>query len=394
MNLLLKMPKNKLTKIEKSGITIAIDALAISRKSAGSFTVLIGLVRELVNLCDYKFVIYVACSDIEYELGSCKERIDYVYTPSWAKKFLLRLFWQQLILPKLARKSGCKLIYSAAGYPELLASLPVVSHQQNLWSFAKPKQWWTVKNRIKSFLRRRIASSTLRSSDANIFISDYLRDCANNLFPETKDKNFTVHNAVFCLDGHALKDFKADWIDKEFCISVGSVIIHKNYEVLLRAFSIINRNCPDLYLIIVGNYNTIYGQRVKDLCQRLRLNSRVIFTGALKLEEILYLYKKAVFSINVSLLEGFGIPVLESLVMASPVICSDIPAFREIASDAAIYCNSRIPEDIAEKAIRFYADENKRRNLATKGLERASKFSWNNSAKKLLVIFDKFLRVQ
>ena len=64
---------------KKQEIKIAVDALAISCRSAGSFTVLIGLMRELISLCEYKFVIYAACSDIEDELGDCKERIDYFF---------------------------------------------------------------------------------------------------------------------------------------------------------------------------------------------------------------------------------------------------------------------------------------------------------------------------
>ena len=82
------------------------------------------------------------------------------------------------------------------GYPEIFASLPVISHQQNLWSFAKPQSWWRPKNRAKSFLRRQVAKIALRKSKANIFISDFLRSAANEMVPKTAEKNFTIHNAI------------------------------------------------------------------------------------------------------------------------------------------------------------------------------------------------------
>lgn len=50
--------------MDKSRTTIAVDALAVSRKSAGGFTVLLGLMRELMELCDYDFVIYALCGDL------------------------------------------------------------------------------------------------------------------------------------------------------------------------------------------------------------------------------------------------------------------------------------------------------------------------------------------
>ena len=123
------------------------------------------------------------------------------------------------------------------------------------------------------------------------------------------------------------------------------------------------------------------------------MDNKVFFAGSLKLEQIFYLYKRAVFSINVSLLEGFGLPVLESLAMSCPVVCSDIPAYKEIAADSAIYCDSKKPENIAEKAIQLYADEDQREKMAVRGIEQAAKFSWNDSAEKLLAIFNNILRI-
>ena len=375
---------------EKEDI-IAVDALAISRTSAGSFTVLICLIRELIVLSHYKFIIFVVSHDIEKELTVFDERCRYVYVPSWAKSLPLRLLWEQFFLPGLAKKAGCKLLYSASGYPELFISLPVVTHQQNLWPFVQSQKWWTLKNHMKSFLRRRVAGLALRNSRANLFISDYLRGCANALYPGTKSKNFTVHNAISSNDISDTKPVFAEWIDKPFCLSVSSLVIHKNYLNLLKSFKIATDRIENLNLVIVGNNTTTYGLEVRRLSEQLGLQKRVIFVGPLDLQEVYFLYKNALFSINISLLEGFGIPVLESMALGCPVICSKAAAFLEIGGKAVCYCQPHDLQDISQKMVRMYSDEGLREKCRIDGLEQSGKFNWTQSAKALLDIFKKIL---
>ena len=373
----------------KFNTKIAVDALAISRKSAGSFTVLLGLMRELVGLCDYKFVIYARTKDIEAEMGGFDGRITYVYSPVWTSNFVLRCMWQQLVLPRSAKNVGCDILYSASGFPEPFTSLPVVSHQQNLWSFAEPDVWWPYKARLKTFLRRILAKIALKTSRANVFISDYLRECANRTVPSTEVKNFTVHNAVPYDLSVIVVSPENVAIKGDFCISVGSAAIHKNFTTLLKAFKIVAEKCDNLNLLIAGNHKTAYGETVQNLCRELDLQQRVVFCGPLDFKNIMWLYKKAMFSVNVSLLEGFGLPVLESMASGCPVICSDCMAFSEIGGTAVCYCQPTDPCDIAGKILKMYGNEDLRKRLSELGLERSRKFNWRNSAKVLMEIFEK-----
>lgn len=364
-------------------IIIAVDALAISRRSAGSFTVLLGLMRELPKLSSCKFIIYVLQRDIEQQLGTCNGRFEYVYAPRWAKRLVLRCFWQQLIMPRLAKKAGCRLLYSASGYPELFTLLPVVSHQQNLWCFAKPQRWWTIRNRMKSFLRRQIAKVAIHKSKANVFISDYIRECAGRMVPSTQGKNFTVHNGILYDLLSANTSVEKAASKRDLCISVGSLVVHKNYTTLLQAFKIVARKCANLDIVIVGNYKTDYGRKVRRLCRQLDLQNRVIFRGPLDFDSIIELYGRARFSINVSLLEGFGLPILESMAAGCPVISAASSALPEIGGDAVCYCDPQNLCDVAEKMIKMYQDEALRTKLRKLGLERAKQFIWENSALKL-----------
>lgn len=374
--------------------TIAVDALAVSRKSSGGFTVLLGLMRELMELCDYDFVIYTLCGDIEDKLGGYSGRIKYIYAPGWARAFVLRCLWQQFILPQLAKRAGCRLLYSASGYPELFTRLPIVSHQQNLWAFECPKKWWPKQNRKKVFLHRQISKLAVRISDINIYISDYIRECADRMVPSSRVKNFTIHNGLTLhrsLGTEDISDIK-EILNSKYCLCVNTVAYHKNYIRLIEAFKLICEKCQDLNLVMVGRYDTDHGRLVFNLCRELGLEKRVIFLGSQDYNKIIHLYKHAFFSVNVSFLEGFGLTVLESMSQGCPVVCSNITAFPEIGGDSVLYCDPLDPLDIAEKMMRMYNDKDLRERFHKTGIERSNMFTWRNSAERLLEIFNRLIK--
>lgn len=377
-----------------NNIKIAVDALAVSRKSAGGFTVLHGLLPELAKICDYQFVLYMASDDIEKSLGSLDGRIEYVYAPKWARNAPMRHLWQQFSLPGLIKKANCNLIYSASGYPELFSSLPVISHQQNLWAFERPKEWWPQHNRRKIFFYRQICKLAIRISDANIYISDYLRECAERMVPSTRDKNFTVYNGLTpsqpC-DPEQKDDYSYNLSGQTFCLCVSTVAPHKNHIRLMEAFKKVSESCDGLNLVVAGSLNSDYGRDVVNLCRQLGLKDRVVFLGSLNYGNILKLYEQALFSVNVSFLEGFGLTILESMAHECPVVCSNTTALPEIGGDAVLYCDPLDISDIADKMARMYIDLDLRRRSKMAGKERSKRFTWEKSAAKLIDIFNRLI---
>jgi glycosyltransferase involved in cell wall biosynthesis len=87
--------------------------------------------------------------------------------------------------------------------------------------------------------------------------------------------------------------------------------------------------------------------------------------------------------VTASFEEGFGIPVIEALAMGTPVACSDIPVFREVAGDGAVYFDPRDPSDIA-RVVRSLEDDALWGRLSAAGPEQAAKYTWDRSAARLL----------
>jgi glycosyltransferase involved in cell wall biosynthesis len=89
-----------------------------------------------------------------------------------------------------------------------------------------------------------------------------------------------------------------------------------------------------------------------------------------------------------SLYEGFGLPVVEAMACGAPVVCSDIPVFREVAGDAALRVPPTDAAAMAEGIGRVLGDPALRRDLAGWGLERARRFDWDVAADRTLAVLE------
>ena len=110
-----------------------------------------------------------------------------------------------------------------------------------------------------------------------------------------------------------------------------------------------------------------------------------VLRGYVDKRELAELYRGAVCLVFPSRYEGFGLPVLEAMASGTPVVATPEPAVQEVAGDAAVYAE---PDELAagiERALR------ERERLVRLGLERARRFSWEESARRTVDVYRQLL---
>ena len=166
-------------------------------------------------------------------------------------------------------------------------------------------------------------------------------------------------------------------------LAVGTLNRHKNYSRLVEAFALLQDS--GARLTIVGRDDGGIGAELSRLAVSLGVAERLTITGRIPAERLSNLYQTATVVVFPSLYEGFGIPVLEAMAAGIPVVCSDIPVLREVAGEtAAAYFNAEDPAGIASAVTDVTNNPEKRKMMSQEGVKRATRFSWEASARVLL----------
>jgi glycosyltransferase involved in cell wall biosynthesis len=169
-------------------------------------------------------------------------------------------------------------------------------------------------------------------------------------------------------------------IDGPYWLYVGNRGLYKNFGTLLRAFVRVARETGG-YLVAVGGGAKLEPWQV-DLLIKNRLEQRVHLLQVMDDDDLEAAYAGAMAFVFPSLAEGFGIPLLEAMAVGTPIVASDVPVFREVAGEAALFFDPYDEKGLATAMIKIL-DESVRGNLMEKGRKRVREFSWDTAASKL-----------
>lgn len=150
---------------------------------------------------------------------------------------------------------------------------------------------------------------------------------------------------------------------------------HKNEFRVVQAFARA-RLAADVRLVFTGKPTP----ELSACAERHGVTSSVHFLGPVPDSKMPPLYRGAHAVIFPSLYEGFGLPPLEAMACGIPVVTSNITAMPEVAGDAALLVDPTSVEEIADAINRIVSDTSLRRQLRERGLIRAAKFPWSNTA--------------
>ena len=183
-------------------------------------------------------------------------------------------------------------------------------------------------------------------------------------------------------DPELLKKVRAAYsLPHRFILAVGARRPHKNFVRLVEAVARL-KDLEGATLVLVGEADQRFNDDAAEAAKRLDLPVR--FLGKVPERDLPVLYNLATVFACPSLIEGFGLPVLEAMACGTPVVCSAIPVFRETAGDAAMQVPPQSTSEWAIALERVLSDPTFRTHLSDAGRRRAAQFSWGRAGDAVL----------
>lgn len=210
----------------------------------------------------------------------------------------------------------------------------------------------------------------LNGSDAVVTVSETTRQ----LIAEhklTRRPVFVVKNAA---DSLPLLAQRKTPRQPPVLVYMGSFMPYKNVETLVRGLHFL----PGTELHFMSSASPEMQRRLTVMAP----DGALVFHDGVSDDQYIDFLDRATALVSASLAEGFGIPLVEAARRATPVVVSDIPIFREIGGDSALYFDPNSPEDFVNKVsqLSYSVEWHKRSKASASNSER---FSWSSSAESL-----------
>lgn len=238
-----------------------------------------------------------------------------------------------------------------------------------------------------------LTKSTVRKSACILTGSQHARDDIIQAYTVDPDKVKVILHGISerfapeIGEEASLQNAKKYGVEPPYILFVGRLNPRKNLAALLRAFEMCKIQGIPHKLVIVGKMD-FATQELQPLLKSLSSRDDIILTGFVPDEDLPHLYSQAEVFVYPSLYEGVGLPVIEAMNSGVPVVTSNSTSLKEILGDAGILVDTTRVEDLAREIIRLVSDPDLRECLGEKGIARANSFSWEETARETLDVYN------
>jgi glycosyltransferase involved in cell wall biosynthesis len=226
---------------------------------------------------------------------------------------------------------------------------------------------------------KRNLPSTLYHADLLIAVSDSTAgDLVDRLAVSARSTR-TIHEGVDPGFADAVSENPPRDITTPYLLFVSTLEPRKNVVGVLRAFRLLVEWGYQGDLVLVGHWGW-RTDAIRDELEASPVRSRIRHLDYVDRPRLAGLYGGADALLFPSWIEGFGLPLVESMACETPVITSGTTAMPEIAGPAAVYVDPESPHSIASATAALLDDPDHRDRLVALGRDRAAKFSWDRAA--------------
>jgi glycosyltransferase involved in cell wall biosynthesis len=301
-----------------------------------------------------------------------------------------QLWWDQVQVPRLARRDHVDVLHTPAFSGPVLRSCPLVMTVHDLLYTRYPE--WLPTARSRWYWGRWIPWTAQRASAVIAPSESTKRDLVDligisqdriHVVPEAVDPHFFARPSPAEITAYRAKRGLAE----PYILYVGSIDRRKDLGGLIRAFALAHSRLKGYRLVIAGHL--IPGR--SDLADAVRasgLAGEILLPGYVPDDELQLLYAGASLFVYPSWWEGFGLPPLEAMAQGVPVITYRSSSLPEVVGDAAVLIDPPFSADaLADAMVRVLEHEPLRSSLIGRGLRQAGKFSWTRAAEQTMAVY-------
>lgn len=384
---------------------IALDISGIFAEKVGINTYIEGLLRALSGIDKINDYFLYASFFTDF-----KERIARIDLPL-GNNFhpLFRRFPQKIshvlewglgyrAQEKFLLNSGIDVLHGTGNLIPRTKSLKSVVTNHGYLEKADLQRYWTTAGKSDELYFKDLVRLSLYNSNKIIAVSKWTKDGIVDKLGIKPEKIDIVEIGVNeCFRRAADKKAAAGRVggkygfDGSYIVLIGHNPKKRNIKRILESFAKLMGDGDTGQKLVIANGKqmdgTGYCREIGPLWEKMKHDGRIVLTGTLSLEDMNTLYNGADLLVYPSLMEGFGIPIIEAMACGCPVITSAIEPMAGITGDAGLLVDPYNSGEIAEAMRKVLTDECLREELIKKGLRQVKKFSWERAAEKTLGIY-------
>ncbi|RJQ64722.1 MAG: glycosyltransferase family 1 protein [Stygiobacter sp.] len=368
---------------------IGIDARVLDRKVTGTSRYLLNLLTEIPAQDAHNE--YFLFSTRKHEINNNFYK-SIVTSDSKIPFKIYSPFWLNRDIPMLVKKYGIDLLFSPNVIIPLvdLGKCKTVSVVHDV-IFKVYKEYYPFLYRqyLSFFLRL-----SLRKSNKIVTVSELSKNDIIKYYNLPSEKIEVVYNtASKRFYPRSLSELERNKIlskyslPEKFLLYVGVVEKRKNVSGLIKVMDALEKKGSKIKLVVVGKPGYKSDSILEEFNKR---NKTIIYFQYLEDDDLAYIYNLAFAFIFPSFYEGFGIPPLEAMQSAIPVLSSNAPALVEVVGEGGLIHNPSDYTGFMNDILKLEMDDKFYLLMKSKALEQSKKFSLKETTKKLVSIFNEY----
>ncbi|WP_306204209.1 glycosyltransferase family 4 protein [Actinoplanes sp. RD1] len=359
-------------------VCIGIDGRVLTDRYHGIGRVAYEWIRELSRMPDVRLVVFTGTGHTRrFDLGALAREPSVSVRPVPAGPVDVRQWWRWR---RLLRSSGVQVMvypYHLGASP--IAGTPSLALVHDCIFEADPR--FAPSPRVR--LAYRLFTSLIVRTSAVATVSAASGREVERWYGRRVPSGHVIPNGVD-LDRRGTPDGRRRLRDEfglepGYVLHVGAQRPHKNVPVLVEAIA----KVPETRLVLVGSADERFSDEVGAAITRHGVGDRVTRLSFVPEDLLGSLYAAAGMFAYPSLVEGFGLPVLEAMVADTPVLAADVPVLREVGGDAAQYVTPESATAWAAAIAGLHTDAELRSRLVAAGAAHAAQFTWCAAAARL-----------